>query len=514
LAEYIERSARVHPGRTAVVAADGASLNYAQLDEQADRVAGFLRDHGVKPGDRVGIYLRKGIEAVVAIFATLKAGAAYVPVDVGAPASRCATILDDRAVRAVFLDEAQKAVLDEWPTQQRPELLICRCGSPFSASCYSFAEATEAARLPVGSVARGPDQLAYILYTSGSTGSPKGVMLTQENATSFVEWCADVFAPSADDRFSSHAPFHFDLSIFDLYVSLRQGASLHLIPHSLTTDPRGLARFVAKHQITIWYSTPSALTLLSQFGKLEATNYRGPRIVLFAGEVFPVKHLRAITRQWTQATWYNLYGPTETNVCTLTKIPTPIPPEREEPFPIGEACHHCHTLVVDEQNRSVDVGSEGSLLVAGPSVFSGYWNRAAENQRVFRQLAGTRYYDTGDVVRVTADESLVFVGRRDRMVKRLGYRIELGEIETALYRHPRLRQVALTALADEDRGTRIVASLVTDQQQPSMVELKVFCSQHLPAYMIPDAFRFVSRLPTTSTGKTDHQAILSEIQSS
>ena len=172
---------------------------------------------------------------------------------------------------------------------------------------------------------RSPDDLAYILYTSGSTGVPKGVMLTHRNATSFVDWCSSVFTPAEDDRFSSHAPFHFDLSILDIYVSLKHGASVHLIPDELGKKPRDLARFIADRRITVWYSTPAILSLLGEFGDLARLDCSALRLVLFAGEVFPVKQLRRIAGLWPSPDYYNLYGPTETNVCTFSKIPTPVP---------------------------------------------------------------------------------------------------------------------------------------------------------------------------------------------
>ncbi|HKX46891.1 MAG TPA: AMP-binding protein, partial [Planctomycetota bacterium] len=356
-------------------------------------------------------------------------------------------------------------------------------------------------------VARSPSDLAYILYTSGSTGRPKGVQISHENASSFVEWGFETFRPTPDDRFSSHAPFHFDLSIFDLYVAIRAGASVHLISDEMTRNPRELARFAAERALSVWYSTPSALTLLGQFGRLERLDYRGPRLVLFAGEVFPVKHLRQVTRLWTRADWYNLYGPTETNVCTFARIPLPIPDERVEPYPIGPACSHCDALVVDEHGAPVARGAEGLLLIAGPSVFLGYWNRPDDDARVFRSLAGRRWYDTGDVVREGDAGELVYVGRRDRMVKRRGYRIELGEIEKGLYRHPALREVGVVALSDE-AGVRIVACFSCDGEPPSLVDLKKFSSEVVPTYMVPDTFRRFDALPSTSTGKMDYQRLL------
>ena len=272
---------------------------------------------------------------------------------------------------------------------------------------------------------------------------PKGVMLTHENAVSFVDWCSSVFEPTDADRFSSHAPFHFDLSILDIYVSIKHGATLFLISEELGKNPKELARFIGTHRLTVWYSTPSILTLLMQYGSLEAVDASGLRLVLFAGEVFPVKHLREVLRRWPAPVYYNLYGPTETNVCTFARIPADIPADRDTPYPIGFACDHCTALVLEEDGHEVASGEEGLLYMSGPSVFQGYWNRPEVNRTLFLERDGRRWYNTGDLVRWDPADGYVYLGRRDRMVKRRGYRIELGEIERALYLHPRVREAAV-----------------------------------------------------------------------
>jgi acyl-coenzyme A synthetase/AMP-(fatty) acid ligase len=233
--------------------------------------------------------------------------------------------------------------------------------------------------------------------------------------------------------------------------------------------------------------------------------------VLFAGEVFPVKHLREVQRRWPAPAYYNLYGPTETNVCTFARIPSHIPDDRETPYPIGFACEHCTPLVLDGEGHDVPNGAEGLLYMSGPSVFQGYWNRPEVNDTLFLQREGRRWYNTGDVVRWSDADGYLYVGRRDRMVKRRGYRIELGEIERALYLHPGVREAAVISGTDDEGGVRIVACLsCRDGQRPSIIDLKTFCGSHLPAYMSPDRFAFYERLPRTSTDKVDYQSLRQE----
>lgn len=503
LADYLEASARRFPDRVAAADPDGTALTYREIDARASRIAGFLVDRGVRRGDRIGLALPKTTAALTAVFGVLKAGAAYVPVDWTGPTARIETIFTDCQVRAIFAD-CRRADLASG--SETPILL----GGDMPPGAEGFAWETVLGHPPMegNGPERHPDDLAYILYTSGSTGVPKGVTLTHRNATSFVDWCSSVFAPSEHDRFSSHAPFHFDLSILDIYLSLKHGGTVYLIPEELGKQPKDLARFIADRKLTVWYSTPAILGLLGEFGDLHKFDYSSLRTVLFAGEVFPVKQLRRVVEHWPHPAYYNLYGPTETNVCTFAEIPTPIPGDRAEPYPIGWPCSHCAALVLDG-DEEVKAGSEGLLYISGPSVFSGYWGRPEESAAAFVERDGVRWYNTGDVVKQNGSDGFRYVGRRDRMVKRRGYRIELGEIERCLYQHAAIAGAAVVALPHPEAGMRIAAYLVAPvDSRPSIVELKVFCSRNLPAYMSPDVFLFLDALPMTSTNKVNYQELI------
>jgi acyl-coenzyme A synthetase/AMP-(fatty) acid ligase len=290
---------------------------------------------------------------------------------------------------------------------------------------------------------------------------------------------------------------------------------VHLIPDELGKNPKDLARFIAARQLTVWYSTPAILGLLGEFGDLQRLDCSSLRLVLFAGEVFPVKQLKRIVSRWPRPDYFNLYGPTETNVCTFARIPKPIPEDRVEPYPIGWPCSHCSALILDPEGQTADQGEQGLLFIAGPAVFSGYWGRPSESSALFLEREGIRWYNTGDVVREQDDEGFIYAGRRDRMVKRRGYRIELGEVESCLYRLSALTAAAVIAVPHPESGTRIVCYLVAPADaRPSIVELKAFCNRHLPAYMNPDLFVFVDTLPRTSTNKVDYQCLMRKFQAS
>lgn len=508
LVGYLDASVARVPDRVAVVDTFGQTLTYRELDDHSNRVAAFLQQRGVRPGDRVGMILRKSCAGVTALWGIMKAGAAYVPADYTSPAERNLRILTDCQVKVAFLDVACEAVAaggrEAFHTVTVVPPGVAGTVAAGASGWREVLAVPASARTPVAITSR---DLAYILYTSGSTGVPKGVMLTHENATSFVDWCSSVFAPSEHDRFSSHAPFHFDLSVLDIYVCLKHGAALYLVGEELGKSPKDLAQFIAANRLTVWYSTPSILALLTQFGGLAALDCSSLRLVLFAGEVFPVKHLRALKQIWTQPVYYNLYGPTETNVCTFARIPATVPDDRTEPYPIGPACAHCQPLVLDG-DREVTPGEEGLLYMSGPSIFQGYWNRPVENAAAFIERNGVRWYNTGDVVRDTPDQGFLYLGRRDRMVKRRGYRIELGEIESALYKHEHVREAAVIAIPDDASGVRVIANLtLKGSERPSIIAMKGFCATHLPPYMSPDAFVFHEALPRTSTDKIDYQQL-------
>lgn len=506
------RTAERHPDRIAVVEPGAGEMTYRELGGLSGRVRDRLWALGVRPGDRVGIYLRKSIDAVGTLYGILQAGAAYVPVDPSAPPSRNAYILHDCAVRAVVLERRfqEKLQAELASLGAAPALLVLEGAGGGVALARALEQADAVGPAPSTVTAMpAPDDLAYILYTSGSTGKPKGVMLSHENAVSFVDWCSEVFEPQARDRFSSHAPFHFDLSILDIHVALKHGAALVLVAEDVGKDPFRLAPLIAEQRVSVWYSAPSILSLLAQYGSLSSGDYSALRLVLFAGEVFPVKHLRTLTRLWSHPRYFNLYGPTETNVCTFYEVPLPIPEERTAPFPIGRVCSHLRGKVVDADGHEVGQGEEGELCISGRGVMQGYWGLPERSATAFlTDEHGLRWYKTGDIVVQRDDGNYVYLGRRDRMVKRRGYRVELGEIEAGLYRHPLIREVAVVALPDEEAGVKLKAFLsCRGAERPSLLELKRFCSEVLPAYMIPDHFVWCEALPKTSTDKVDYQRL-------
>jgi amino acid adenylation domain-containing protein len=506
LTTLLENSCRLYSGRTAVDDPDHGAVTYAQLQQAASQVGRALREAGVRPGDRVGLCAPKSVGVVAAIFGILSNDAAYVPVDATAPARRSAFIFSNCGVRALVVHRPLFARL-----QEELGRMNCRVLGSVEVPGAQGLDLLLVGCTPVEPEASGeaPRDLAYILYTSGSTGVPKGVMHSNASALSFVDWCSQEFQPTPDDRFSSHAPFHFDLSIFDLFASVKHGGALTLIGEECGKQPLQLASLIEERRLTIWYSTPSILRLLVEYGKLADRDCSALRLVLYAGEVFPPKHQHALRAVWPHPLYYNLYGPTETNVCTFDRV-REVPRERAgSALPIGWVCSGDLARVSDPDGREVPTGEEGELYVTGGSVMLGYWNLPEQNARAFHaDEAGRNWYKTGDVVIDEGGGFYVFQGRRDRMVKRRGYRVELAEIEGALNRHEHIDEAAVIALPDPESGVLIKAFVGwSGPGQASLIELKRFAAQNLPAYMVPDRFAVLRALPKTSTDKIDYQKL-------
>ena len=510
LFDLLERSANCWPDHVAVEEAEGGALRYRELLELASETAAWLFQAGVRPGDRVGIYLKKSIDGVASIFGILKCGGTYVPLDPLVASGRNAYILDNCKVKVVIVERRFASPLHSELEKlgHTPRFLILDAVGDGTGLRTAIAQGTSP--LTVSNATINSNGLAYVLYTSGSTGRPKGVMLSHQNALCFIDWCSDTFRPTEKDRFSSHAPFHFDLSIFDLYVPVKHGATVVLFGESLGKEPQALGKKISEKQISIWYSAPSILSMLAQQGRLEQFEWRTLRTVLFAGEVFPVKHLRAIKSMWPAPKYFNLYGPTETNVCTWFAIPSEVPSDRMEPYPIGQVCAHYRDCLIGNNGQQLGAGEEGELCLSGPGVMQGYWDLPEQNDRAFFADAdGVRWYRTGDIVSRDADGNYRFLGRRDRMIKKRGYRVELGEIESALYRHPTIKEAAVVA-DENDEGVTIRAFVSTkDGERMSIIAVKSFCAGQLPLYMVPDTIVFLPVLPKTSTDKIAYQQLKS-----
>jgi len=492
LQNLVIRSAERMPDALAIKDPAG-SMTYRELDSLANRISRALTMLGVRKGDRVGIWLDKSAHTVAAMQGVLRLGAVYVPLDPLSPTSRARSILSDCSVQALVTTEkrAEAALTDELAH------VACLCvnGDWQGLSWHNLLSLSDE---PIEGSRAAEDDIAYILSTSGSTGKPKGVCISHRNALAFINWATIELQATSADRFSNHAPFHFDISVLDLYVAFQAGASVHLIPDGVSYVPKKLVDFIIQEDITIWYSVPSALILMMQQGGLLDVPSLPLRAILFAGEPFPIKHLRQLYERWPSVRFLNLYGPTETNVCTFYEVQE-IQQDRIKPVPIGRACSGNRVWAVKDNGTEVKPGEEGELMVSGPTVMRGYWGYLEH---------GDKPYATGDIVRLQEDGNYIYVGRRDHMVKVRGHRVELGDIEVALEEHPAIHEAAVI-VSGMEMEARLIAFIVIskDAITPSLLDIKQHCAERLPRYMIVDDIRYLAKLPRTSNGKINRFAL-------
>ncbi len=544
LHQLLTNSAKRYPSRDAVLYKD-QSITYSALEHQSTHLANALKKNGVRRGDRVGIYLNKGIESIVAAFGIMKASAVYVPLDPSAPVRRLAYIMGNCGMRGLIstgrrvsklgpaLPESSPltcvVLTDDTDADQRPHSQATNGAGgevphrpsadegPLSqATVVRWRDILGGPSEPAQPAPLIEDDLAYILYTSGSTGEPKGVMISHRASLTFVDWACDCIKIRPTDRVSNHAPLHFDLSTFDIFAAVKAGATVVLVPEELSVFPYDLANFIEGQRITVWYSVPSVLTRLVLHGELQRHRFSNLSKILFAGEVFPVKYLRQLKSLVPHAEYYNLYGPTETNVCTYYVVKD-LPADDTEPLPIGRACANTEVFAVTDRQEIARPGELGELYVRGPSLMKGYWGVPEKTREVLVRYAlpglpwEEEVYRTGDLVKEDPHGNYLFLGRRDNMIKSRGYRIELGEIESVLYTHPKVQEVAVVAIPDEQIGNVIKAVVVPrDSSELTRGELERYCSERIPKYMVPGIVEFRHSLPKTSTGKADKALLLRE----
>jgi amino acid adenylation domain-containing protein len=520
LQQLLTDSAARSPRRPAVAVGE-RSLSYAELDALSNQVARTLLAQGVAAGDRVGILAPKSAASVVALFGVLKAGACYVPLDPKSPAPRLAAIMSDSGIGVVLADQA---------SSQQAAALAGRVPVLRTVIVAGPHWGREAA--PPGANVTGPDvvdwdavlaapdltlpdgraietDLAYILYTSGSTGTPKGVMISHRASLTFVNWAVGCTGLSDQDRVCSPAPLNFDLSVFDVFASCQAAACLVVVPEMTARFPSRLAQWLEQERISVWYSVPSVLTMLASYGNLGGFDLSALRAVIFAGEVFPAKHLNALLAQLPGPRYLNWYGPTETNVCTWFEVPRGAA-GLTAPVPIGRGCANTDVFAVTSDGRLVSrPGEEGELYARGPGLMRGYWGDQEKTERAlvpapFRPAFGELAYRTGDLVTLDDEDNFRYLGRRDGMVKTRGYRVELGEVETALYAHPAVREAVVLPVPDELLGSRLRAVIaVGGPGGLTREEVLGHCRRRLPGYMVPDIVEFCEKLPRNSNGKVD-----------
>lgn len=475
-------------------------------------MARSLVEAGVRPGDRVAVFLDRSFNATIALFGIMQAGAAYVPIDPGAPAKRVREILELSGARCLVAGEARRSSLPTEFPNEMTAIVGLSASVDSAVSVISWEEALGSPELGAGAADVSESDLAYIIFTSGSTGTPKGIMHTHASGMSYACMAANLYELRPDDRFSNACGLHFDMSTFDYFASTLVGATTTIIPDPWLKLPASLADLIEAEALTVWYSVPFALLQLIAYGDLGSRDLGALRTVLYGGEVFAPKQLEALRRLLPGARIGNVYGPAETNQCTWFDLPKGWS-AGEGAAPIGAACPNADLIVIDEDGSTVAPQEPGELAVRSPTMMQGYWRRPDLNQTAFLERVGAggearRYYRTGDIVRVRPDGLMDFLGRRDRMIKSRGFRVELDEVERCIASIPGVAEAAAFPISVQEGVTMIRgAAVLKPDAVMTETELARQVAHELPHYACPDRIEVMATFPRTGSGKIDRKVL-------
>ncbi len=493
--EFLEETAVSYPDRC-VYSDPERTYTFAEAVRTARAIGsrvGSLR----APGRPVAVFMEKSASMAVAILGVLYGGCCYCPIDVSMPEERIRTILS-------VLDPA--AVIAETDSRDLTKLFSPACpvwdfaglsGTPEDAELLAHIRDSR----------RETDPL-YILFTSGSTGIPKGVMGCHRMILNNLRWLAKEFPYEPEDVLGSQVPFHFVISLHDIFVPLRFGCSTYIIPQEYFSSPARLVNCLNDRHVTSVFWVPSALTVVARLNGFDTQLPAFLRYIFFIGEVMPVRYLNYWRRHLPDARYVNMYGSTETHVSMFYELFRDF--RDEERLPLGQACENVRALILDEGGRPVPPGSEaeGELCIGGAALSLGYYKdpEKTKDRFIFLKTASTeseRFYRTGDIASYDADGNIVYHGREDFQIKRMGYRIELGEIEAAASAVPEISECV--CVYNEEK--QMILMLYTSAEKIDSRTISGRISERIPRYMMPNRYIRLEQMPRNENGKADRRGL-------
>jgi len=507
-------------GDATAVVYQNSRLTYRELDRASTQLAKLLREVGCKRGDRVCLLMPKSLPAIISILGILKADCAYVPIDPESPAQRVRKVIDQCEARAILGAGSVGSLLEEVLGQDGlpNQLAVGWLGSErLQSECLnvSFTQADYEnypdAPLDYANTSEDP---AYIMFTSGSTGVPKGVVITHANVGHYLRWAVGYFGLTSSDKMSAHPPLHFDLSVMDIFGALGVGAELYLVPHEINLLPNKVADFIRSSALTHWFSVPALLNYMAKFDVVRPNDFPALKRILWCGEVFPTPSLIYWMKRLPQVAFTNLYGLTEATIASSYYTIPACPEDEKSAIPIGTACGGEELLVLDETLSPLPAGQIGDLYIGGVGLSLGYWRDPEKTQTAFipnpfGKNPADRLYKTGDLARMGVDGLIYFHGRTDTQIKSRGYRIELGEIESALQAMPLLQECAVVAIEAEgfEGATICCAYVPANGHDVTPLGLRKALRSAVPPYMIPSHYLTFEKLPKNASGKIDRPTL-------
>lgn len=499
--KLLDRAASLWGERTALTD-ETQSLTFGAWRDTALRIgSGLLDDPQTAAGAPIIVYLPKSARALTAFMGVLYSGAPYVPVDAHIPMARLQKIIDNLSPAAVLTEPALAGNLDKLER-----------GVPVRDLETLAAHAPDRDAIDTALRRVIDTDPIYVMYTSGSTGAPKGVTIPHRGVIDYARWVCETFSFGTDTVMANQAPFYFDNSVFDIYGTLQSGAHLELIPESLFLFPSKLPEFLESRGVTSIFWVPTVIINVANTTDLTQFDLSRLKNVSFCGEIMPNKQLNIWRRALPHCKFANLYGPTEiTDVCTYYRV------ERDfadtDPLPIGRACENMRIVILNDEGAVCKTGETGELCVRGAGVALGYWNAWDISDRAFAQnpthnLYYDRLYHTGDLGYISERGEIEFIGRRDTQIKLKGNRIELGELENAAMCVPDVTRACAIFFAEREEIALVIESENAYKLRPFLRQLR----QYVPGYMLPAHLTVMPRLPMTANDKIDRVTLRGMIE--
>ncbi|MEK4044428.1 amino acid adenylation domain-containing protein [Paenibacillus sp. FSL H8-0048] len=505
-----EQQVQLHADQIALVSEEG-SLTYQELNHYANRIAGLLLSEQVGPNEPVLVLMNKSIHAIASILGILKAGGAYVPLDPAYPLQRLAYMTKHSGSKFIITEHEHLEEALTLSMNDKLAILNVTGSEPASPTDRMYSRADLADHSPDNHPQSNHyADLMYIMYTSGSTGQPKGVMVTHSNVDNFITWATVHNRITRTDKMMLVSSISFDISVFEIFGALLNGAELHLMSPKLLRDSRAFIDYLEDKGITIWHSVPSLMNqMLAAFKSGPSINAKLEKVrkVMLGGEVWSTEMAKEIAVCFKKAEILNMYGPTEATIWISSYT---IPRDKLDTMnkiPIGRPVNNNQILILDQDMNLCAAGIPGEIYMCGANITNGYYKAEDQSRQAFLTgKADSLMYKSCDVGKYLPDGNIEYLGRKDGMVKIRGYRVETGEIENALMKHPAVD--AVSAIADERNNSTELLCFYVARVQLTVNEIKAFLEESLPDYMIPARFIAIESMPLLPNGKIEKKRLL------
>ena len=493
----------------AIQSTDNEPTSYHELNSLSNIIANYLIAQDIKKNDVVAILNNKSAYSFGIMIACLKIGAIYTNLDPKSPIERFNRMLAICQPKLLFYYHYENSIISEFHSDKIE--FIDYSTDNFNTLVNDFEDSFPKYNETVSS-----NNPAYIMFTSGLTGFPKGVLISHQHILNFIEWSKTTYQTTVNDVFTNINPMHFDNSVFDFYASLFTGASIIPVGEDLTRNPRKLLDALNIVSPTVWFSIPSMLVFVLNMRALKENDLPSLRTVTFGGEGFPKNQLRSLWKYWGERVRFvNVYGPTEcTCICSSYDV-SQKDMENDDLLPLGFMAPNFFGLIINEKGEQTQIGEIGELLIGGPNVGLGYYNNKLKTDEVFIEnpIINSHteiVYKSGDLVKIDQQNQMyLFCGRKDNQIKRMGYRIELEEIENAFNTISFIKESAVVYIDNEKYSSKIIACINSESNDEN--KISEVLKKYLPSYMLPDLYFYFEELPKNQNGKIDRLKLKEEL---